>query len=282
MKDGGDSKVSSGTSLRFVRTFVERTNDSSANEPNWRRNSLSTLEYSTITVLGRDIVLFFTASTNCYFLDIVPVTHQIVLSLTPAGSPRVSLSFCRLSSPSTTSNRCSFFVPSSLLIYVKLGLVGPQGTMLVFFLFIPKTESCPRSRAAASSGLWTVSALLLCIRGLQAQVRIKVFICFTVGSYSIFFPPTVAASYRISALKPVFGRRRWCRDSKGEPGPILIVPAIFSRRASVWSDLNNLMAVQWTDSPAEIAYWQRLHQRIKKIKAKRMLLRNFVPLKLAY
>lgn len=221
-------KVSSRTCSGFVRTLAEGTNDSSANEPNRRCNSLSTLEYSTITVFGRAIVLLLLKN---YFYCIC----KLLFFCTPFQWPIKSLRtwllraalafspFCRLCSPITCPSVVVFFVPPDFLIYVKLGLVGLKGTLLVFLFIYPQNRKLSSLQSSslqrtASRGLWTVSALLLCLCGLQAQVQIKVFICFTVGSDGIFFPPTVAGSYPTAAVSvrssQCFGRGRWCRDLK--------------------------------------------------------------------
>lgn len=93
-----------------------------------------------------------------------------------------------------------FFEPPDFFNLCKAGISWTPRNV-VSFLFIYPQNKMPSSRQSsgprrtASSGVSSLSALLLCICGLQAQVRIKVFICFTVGSHSFFCPPTVAGSY---------------------------------------------------------------------------------------
>lgn len=177
-----------------------------------RRNSLSTLEYSTITVFGRDIVLFV-LENNFYciykLLFFCTSFQRPIKSLRPR-IPRAALAFSSHFVVFAVLSHVHplfhfFFCSTGFFNLCKAGITWTPRNIVSFLFIYPQNrnlsslQSCSPPRTA-SSGLWTVSALLLCICGPQAQVRIKVFICFTVGSRRIFFPPAVAGSYPTAAV----------------------------------------------------------------------------------
>lgn len=130
-----------------------------------------------------------------------------LLHLSVNSSNRSVLDSCLLfplilssSQSSHMSTRWFFFEPPDFFNLCKAGISWTPRNVVSFLFIYPqnKTPSSRQSsgpRRTASSSVSSLSALLLCICGLQAQVRIKVFICFTVGSHGFFFPPTVAGSY---------------------------------------------------------------------------------------
>lgn len=187
-----------------------------------RRNSLSTLQYQYRLQKGHCSLCAFTASTNCYFWYIIPETHQ-----------RATLVF--FSHFIIFAVHPLFFVSyhRTLLIYVKLGFLGPQGTLLVFFffLFIPKTESCPRSRAAVrgeNSQQWSLDCFSPASVYLwPSKHKSELKYSFVSQSDAAAFSFSARCS-RISALKPVFRdlkRRTWanphcsCYLFREEPQP---------------------------------------------------------------
>lgn len=151
-------KVSSGTSSGFVRTFAEGMNDSSASEP---KPEEELFEYSWVLdyycLWKRHCSLHARKQFLLHLPTVIFGTsfQWPIKSLRPR-LPRAALAFSSHFVVLAVLSHAHplfrgfffFFVPLDFLIYVKLGLLGPQGTLLVFFLFIPKTEICPRSRAA--------------------------------------------------------------------------------------------------------------------------------------
>lgn len=173
------------------------TNDSCADEPNLKVELLKLLSlFWEGTLFSFCSKTIFTASLCqlCFFFFVRHSEDPSNRLLLPFPSHFVV--FAVLSHV----HALSFFEPTGLFNLCKAGISWTPRNVVSFLFIYPqnKTPSSRQSsgpRRTASSGVASLPALLLCICGLQAQVRIKVFICFTVGSHGFFFPPTVAGSY---------------------------------------------------------------------------------------
>lgn len=114
------------------------TNDSRADEPNLKVELLKcSHSFGRGTLFSFCSKTIFTASVNPSNRSVLDSCLRFPLILSSSQSSHMSTRCC-----------CFFLNHRTFLIYVKLGLVGPQGTLLVFFSFIPKTKRRPRARAA--------------------------------------------------------------------------------------------------------------------------------------
>lgn len=109
---------------------------------------------------------------------------------------------------------------SYFLIYVKLGLVGPRGTLFVSFIHpVNKNSSLvPEQQLTDDSQKWSSLFKPSYVYGLQAQCSIKVFVLFHNESHRVFFLQTVAPVYQSTPVK-----------STGEPGQCSMCSLSFAK-----------------------------------------------------
>ena len=99
------------------------------------------------------------------------------------------------------------------LIYVKLGLVGPRGTLFVSFIhpINKKFSLMPEQQLAGDSQEWSP---MLCMASKHNAV-LKFSFCFITMAKECSFEVFFFLPQFIRACRPVSGNDRCCRDLKG-------------------------------------------------------------------